>query len=324
MAGGGAGAGSPAAGWDPGLYFSDRARYERELKARYERDLKALYACRPRLLDGHSCSFALVDPTAARYAAWATEREGGWETVREGALCARTGQAPSARALELRVHLPAVASMLQINIRAATTTLSLSLEPDDEQRRQKMFDAKLPIPLPGACDPGAVRAHWAARARTLCVLLPLQSAPTGPLHTTLPPRLFASPPRDATPEGLCALHRSPLGSTVTCAADGFHVGGIFAAPVPALVDADARAAAVTPSLPPSKPAAINAVFSQEADGDDDFERRRVDDVATKCRRLDSVSAAACPPRLPRTRRGTRGGRSTTKGLLTQRPLCPLT
>ena len=291
------------------------------------------------------------------------------------------GQAPRARALELRVRLPAVASMYQINnIRSRTTTLSLSLAPDVEQWRQKMFAARLSIPLPGACDPGAVRAHWAARARTLCVLLPLQSAPTGPLHTSiciprsiLPTRLFASPPRDATPEGLCALHRSPLGSTVTCAADGFHVGGIFAALVPALVDADARTAAVTPSLPPSKPAAINAVFPQEAEGDDDFERRHVDnvepkgrptqdertaavtpslppskpaainavfpqeaegdddferrrgdDVAPKCRHLDSVSAAACPQRLPRTRRGTRGGRSKTKWLLTQRPLCPPT
>ena len=236
------------------------------------------------------------------------------------------GQAPRARALELRVRLPAVASMYQINnIRSRTTTLSLSLEPDVEQWRQKMFAATmLSIPLPGACDPGAVRVHWAARARTLCVLLPLQSAPTGPLHTSiciprsiLPTRLFASPPRDATPEGLCALHRSPLGSTVTCAADGFHVGGIFAALVPALVDADARTAAVTPSLPPSKPAAINAVFPQEAEGDDDFERRRVDNVDRKCRHLDSVSAAACPQRLPRTRRGTRGGRSKTKWPLTK-------
>ena len=101
-------------------------------------------------------------------------------------------------------------------------------------------------------------------------------------------------------------------------------GRLFAAPVPALVDADARTAAVTPSLPPSKPAAINAVFPQEAEGDDDFERRRGDDVAPKCRHLDSVSAAACPQRLPRTRRGTRGGRSKTKWLLTQRPLCPPT
>ena len=87
---------------------------------------------------------------------------------------------------------------------------------------------------------------------------------------------------------------------------------------------DERTAAVTPSLPPSKPAAINAVFPQEAEGDDDFERRRVDDVARQCRHLDGVSAAACPQRLPRTRRGTRGGRSKTKWLLTQRPLCPPT
>ena len=155
----------------------------------------------------------------------------------EGALCAIAGQAPSARVLELRVHLPAVASMLQINIHAATTTLALCWDPDDEGWRRKQLAAKLPIPLPGACDPGAVREHCAARARTLCALLSLQSAPTGPLHTTLPTRLFASPPRDATPEGLCALHRSLLGRTVTCAADGFHVGGIFAAPVPALADA---------------------------------------------------------------------------------------
>ena len=121
----------------------------------------------------------------------------------EGALCAIAGQAPSARVLELRVHLPAVASMLQINIHAATTTLALCSDPDGEGWRRKQLAAKLPIPLPGACDPGAVREHCAARARTLCALLSLQSAPTGPLHTTLPTRLFASPPRDATPEGLC-------------------------------------------------------------------------------------------------------------------------
>ena len=87
---------------------------------------------------------------------------------------------------------------------------------------------------------------------------------------------------------------------------------------------DERTAAVTPSLPPSKPAAINAVFSEEADGDDDFERRHVDDVEPKCRHLDSVSAAVCPQRLPRTRRGTRGGRSKTKLPLTKLPLCPPT
>ena len=312
MAGGGAGAGSPAAGWDPG----PKARFSNPIR----QGPQWRHACPPTLLDGQSFSFALVDPTAARYEAWEYAAWCGANSQDDVA-----GQAPRARALELRVRLPAVASMYQINnIRSRTTTLSLSLKPDVEQWRQKMFAAMLSIPLPGACDPGAVRAHWAARARTLCVLLPLQSAPTGPLHTTLPTRLFASPPRDATPEGLCALHRSPLGSTVTCAADGFHVGGIFAAPVPALVDADARTAAVTPSLPPSKPAAINAVFPQEAEGDDDFERRRVDDVAPKCRHLDSVSAPAYPQRLPRTRRGTRGGRSKTKWLLTQRPLCPPT
>ena len=152
----------------------------------------------------------------------------------EGALCAIAGQAPSARVLELRVHLPAVASMLQINIHAATTTLALCSDPDDEGWRRKQLAAKLPIPLPGACDPGAVREHCAARARTLCALLPLQSAPTGPLHTTLPTRLFASPPRDATPEGLCALHRSLLGRTVTCVINVFNVFNVSYAQRPVL------------------------------------------------------------------------------------------
>jgi len=87
---------------------------------------------------------------------------------------------------------------------------------------------------------------------------------------------------------------------------------------------DARTAAVTPSLPPSKPAAIDAVCPQEAEGDDVLERRPVDDVEPKCRRVGNVSAAVCPQRPPRTRRGTRGGRSKTKWPLTKLTLCPPT
>ena len=97
-------------------------------------------------LDGHSFSLALVDPTAARYAAWETVRGEGFDD--EGALCDVAGQAPSAQALELRVQLPAVASMYQIRIHPQTTTLSLTLDPDDEGWRRKQLAAKFPIPLP--------------------------------------------------------------------------------------------------------------------------------------------------------------------------------
>jgi len=60
------------------------------------------------------------------------------------------------------------------------------------------------------------------------------------------------------------------------------------------VDADARKAAVTLSLPPFKPAAVNAVLPQEAEGDDVLEHRHVDNVEPKRRHIDSVPAAACP------------------------------
>ena len=63
---------------------------------------------------------------------------------------------------------------------------------------------------------------------------------------------------------------------------------------------------------------------REAEGDDVLERRPVDDVEPKCRRVGNVSAAVCPQRPPRTRRGTRGGRSKTKWPLTKLTLCPPT
>ena len=108
--------------------------------------------------------------------------------------------------------------------------------------------------------------------------------------------------------------------------DPTAVGSILAIKILTLAKpgCGADTAAVTPSLPPSKPAAINAVFPQESEGDDVLERRPVDDVEPKCRRVGNVSAAVCPQRPPRTRRGTRGGRSKTKWPLTKLTLCPPT
>ena len=120
-----------------------------------------LYACRPKLLDGYSFSFALVDPTAARYAAWETVRGEGFDD--EGALCDVAGQAPSAQALELRVQLPAVASMYQIRIHPQTTTLSLTRAGTGRRKASRMNAVR----RASDCTPqgGAVESAEALRRR---------------------------------------------------------------------------------------------------------------------------------------------------------------
>jgi len=216
----------------------------------YERGLQALLACRARLLDGYSCSFLPVDPTAARYAAWAT--------VREGALCAVAGQAPSARALELRVHLPAVESMYQIRINTRTTTLSLTLDPDDEGWWRKQLAAKLPIPLSGACDPGrCARALGGPRTHTMRAAAAAIGTQGAAAHLTAY-SLVCFPATRCDAGGPLRSPPLPLGEYSHLRGGRRSCGRLFAAPVPALVDADARTAAVTPSgLTPSKPAVIS-------------------------------------------------------------------
>ena len=164
------------------------------------------------------------------------------------------GAATCPLALLLRGILPGVTSMRQITIHAEALNICLVITASEASALAPAEMIRLE--LPATCDPAAVRAKWTKNTRQLSLLLPLMpiqdsravrrlqtvnSALTAQLATTspestpsggtrsqptlMPTRLFAGPPCDATTEGLRALHRSPSGSTVTCAADGNQAGG---------------------------------------------------------------------------------------------------